>query len=291
MRKSIHEIILDGFDLRTELQRIDNLFFDRDTIPTEPLPEAEMCTMYRFAKVYFNKWPFTGTCIDLEEYVSKLNEDEHYKLNFDFSSVYFEDAEMMEIAFGNTEFYYNMYKFIENILNNDADFQLTIQRANLSLFYKMGDVLNVIINHIYAKPIELETLKYILIPNNEEAIAVAECVENLETSKIILKYNHFKTKGDLQAKKSILRHLFTDIEKEGARSAAMKDFCCILNKADIRHNNTGKNGKSITTGMTDEQIEEVYDVAYRLYLMAKLDEEYEDMLKDKVKEYKSRIDE
>ncbi|MEI8200763.1 MAG: hypothetical protein WCG21_11935 [Eubacteriales bacterium] len=289
MRRSIHEIILETFNIRAELQKLDNLFFDRETVPIYGDIFTQSCTMYFFANENFHRWPFSGTCTDLEEYVDRLNENGNYRLNFDFANSNFSDEEILEIAFGNTEFYYNMINFIEFVIENSFYSTSVSTTDDITLFKKMSDILDIIIEHINGKPVELEPLKYIVIPNNEEAIAVAESVENLDTSKIILKYNHFKTKGDLEAKKSILRHLFIDIEKKGTRSVSMDDFCFILNEADIRHNNSGKKGKSITTGMTELQIEEVYDVAYRLYLMAKLDKEYKDSIKGKVNEYKNRL--
>jgi len=290
MRRSIHEIILGTFNIRDELQRLDTLFYVKKTVPISINTGYCMVTMFSFVNDCFNMWPFTGTCIDLAEYVKKLNADnDYYRLDFDFSSIDFENEELLEIAFGNVEFYYNMHKFIKYIMDSNIEFCSHEGDFDLGLFRKMGSVLDIVIDHINAKAVELEPHKYIIIPNNEEVIAAAECVENLETSKIILKYNHFKTKGDLEAKKSILRHLFIDIEKKGARSVPMDDFCFILNEADIRHNNSGKKGKSITTGMTEDQIEEVYDVAYRLYLMAKLDKEYKDIIKSQVTEYKNRL--
>lgn len=290
MRRSIHEIILETFDITEELMRLASLFFTQDFYLTGRSFGAKWISMAQCINLYFHHWPFAGTCLDLNDYIEKLSQDDSYLLNIDPIDLqeYLHRksmAELLETAFGNVEFFYNMFRFASDMLYADMKI-VEIEKIEEKVLVKMNTVLDTIISNIHAKPIELEPNKFILIPNDEEVIAVAELTENIDTSKSILKYNHFKTKGDLEAKKSILRQLYLDIEKNGKRSEAKKDFDYILNNADIRHNTSELNGNAITTYMEDETIEEVYDVAYRLYLLVKLENEYKDKLKDKVEGYK-----
>lgn len=290
MRRSIHEIILETFDVIEELQRLDNLFFNQDFFCVGDEYENEWLSMHKCINEHFHLWPFSGTCLDVDEYINKLDRDDNYVLCAEPEALkaylLTEDkAKVLEIAFGNVEFFYNMYRFVNDVLMGELR-MIDSKRTAMKVLFKIKTVLDTIISNIHAKPVELEPNKFILIPNDEEVIAVAELAENIDTSKSILKYNHFKTKGDLEAKKSILLQLYLDIEKNGKRSAAKNDFDYILNNADIRHNTSELNGNAITTYMKDETIEEVYDVAFRLYLLVKLENEYKDKLKDKVEGYK-----
>lgn len=297
MRRSIHEIILNSFDLVEELCKLDMLFFQKQIFNNNSRNVPKV-TMYSFINKHFHKLPNKGTCLDLFEYINKLRCEPGYYFGIQPGGNPREDLggyneeEKTEIAFGNTEFYLNMCRFVVKnfpIVEDDTIFNTP---SDFGIFSMMNNVLNNIIDHIGAISKEIDDGMYIVIPNDDTVIATAELANKAETSKKILMYNHLKTRGDLETKKAILRHLYTDIEKKNPgkkRSQAHNDFDFIVNQSEIRHNAIERFGKSINENMTDAEFEDVCDVAYRLYLIVKLEDEYEKILENKVAEYKSII--
>lgn len=288
MRKSIHEIIVGSYDVCKELNVLNELFFDEEIIPLMEYGTTVSTSMYDIVNEYFYKWPYGGTCFDFGGYIDVLNEDESCCLNRQLNCNFIKSDNLLTLAFGNAEFYYNMHKFITSLIFDESCIYVSNSEKDLALVARFGRNLNTLIDYINVKPVEIEPLKYVLLPNNEAAISVAEITGKGITRKSILMYNHFSVKGDIEAKRIILNTLAHDFDKGKQRDKKTPEdsFCYIVNAANIRHNNTLKDGKSIIDDMTDDEIEDVYDTAYRLYLTAKLDEEYQSNLRDKVDAYK-----
>ena len=116
----------------------------------------------------------------------------------------------------------------------------------------------------------------IIVEKNSAALSVAEIVEPVLSYKI-LEYNHHRLKGDLLAKKSILKLMADDLEPHQRRlqeiNASLKsDLFQLMNKF-IRHNNN--DNKFIKT-LNDIQTEEIYDNIYQMWLLAKMELEQAD---------------
>ena len=111
----------------------------------------------------------------------------------------------------------------------------------------------------------------IIVEKDSAALSVAETVEPVLSYKI-LEYNHRRLKGDLVAKKSILKLMADDLEPHQRRlqeinSSLKSDLFQLMHKF-IRHNNN--DNKFIKT-LNDKQIEEVYDDIYQMWLLAKME--------------------
>ncbi|MBO5168521.1 MAG: hypothetical protein J6B49_05410 [Phascolarctobacterium sp.] len=116
----------------------------------------------------------------------------------------------------------------------------------------------------------------IVVEKDSAALSVAETVEPVLSYKI-LEYNHRRLKGDLMAKKSILKLMADDLEPDQKRlqaiNASLKsDLFQLMNKF-IRHNNN--DNKFIKT-LNDKQTEEIYDNIYQMWLLAKMELEQAD---------------
>lgn len=118
----------------------------------------------------------------------------------------------------------------------------------------------------------------LVIEDKPEVTAVAEIVpESLALD--VIRYNHRLLKGDLDAKKSILIALGSELEprrkelEEKDKKLAANIFF-MLNNMDIRHNNRDEKDpskyKKYVADMNDTQLEEWYDELYQMMLLALL---------------------
>ena len=111
-----------------------------------------------------------------------------------------------------------------------------------------------------------------------EAIAVAESemIPDKLSYKIIA-YNHYATKGNIEAKKAVLLQLASILEGKrdalkAADGALERNLFYLFNNLNIRHNNIDSNDsakyKQYVAHMPQEEIEEWYDEIYRMCLLA-----------------------
>lgn len=282
MRKSIHEILVESYDICDELEKLQNIYKYSDSI----FDSNSALSLYEYNKKYFSQYTLKKTCFDLDEYIDKINPF----INFPFIKGCGQEA-IIEAAFTAIEFYYNMIEFANRTiqyLRSRVSISRHVDYRGLYAFEMMQVIIAELFDQIQGKAIEIEPEKFVIITVNDEAVAVAENAKNANTALLVLKYNHFRIKGDLAAKKIILFALANDLEPERAilKSQACDDFFFIVNNADIRHNNTEKNGKSITNDLSDPEIEAIYDLAYNLYLLSKLSLEYNNSWQMAIKSYK-----
>lgn len=112
------------------------------------------------------------------------------------------------------------------------------------------------------------------IPIAPEVSAVLECVEMAEDLQWrMLMYYHHSSRGDLYAKKNIIRDCADLLEPQKNKLAQIdehfkKDLFCLFNNINIRHNNAD-------LAIDDQEQEEWYDITYRMCLIAFLLLEHE----------------
>lgn len=286
VRKNIFDTITSLYDIREEITQLQILFYKGYIIQ---YPGDNNATMYYLASDRFNHWSGASTCINLDAYISKLNTVSAYRI-FDYDFLPINDNEdIEEIAFGNVEFYLNMFEFCKKELTMYAKLCDTEpEEFYTDLFLKFRQNIEVLVDHMSAKIVTIDKDKYVIVPNDEAVTTVVEGINDEGTKKSLLIYNHFSMKGDLDGKATILRKLFVDVDDTGNRSEATDDFRFIVNEADVRHNNTGKKkNRALIGGMDEKQVEELYDLAYRLFVCGKLADEYKGELKSKVAILKS----
>lgn len=108
----------------------------------------------------------------------------------------------------------------------------------------------------------------VVVPNNAIAEEAAEilCQTDPKTALELLKYNHRSNKGDIEAKRKILRNLGNAIEPllDGQHKKDTEDTIgYIINNFNIRHNNeNGKDKKEFFTKLSEREKELWYDRLY-----------------------------
>ncbi|MEI8198748.1 MAG: hypothetical protein WCG21_01700 [Eubacteriales bacterium] len=288
MRKTIFETIEDMYDIKGELVQLQQIFY---RIPALKYSTYEnMISIHDFANLFFNQWSGAYTHIDIDTFVAKLNSDDFYSISNYDNLILFGEKKLETVAFGNAEFFYNIYIFCEEkVFECAKEHGDEVKEYYTDLFLKFKYNIGILLDHISARAINIGEHKYAIIPNDEAVSAVVEGTGDGGTRESILIYNHFSMRGNLDGKATILRKLFVDVDGTGERSEATEDFRFIVNRADIRHNNTdSKLGNVITSGMNNKEIEELYDMTYRLYIAGKLADEYIGNLKDKITYFKKK---
>lgn len=114
----------------------------------------------------------------------------------------------------------------------------------------------------------------IFVKKDAGAESVAEIVKD-ELAYSVLEYNHYRLKGELQRKKAILKDMADDIEPQrkdlnGINKNFSSDLFQLLNKF-IRHD-VSKNEQ--IKRLTEQELEEIYDDIYQMWLLAKLELEH-----------------
>ena len=118
----------------------------------------------------------------------------------------------------------------------------------------------------------------IFVPKSPEMIATAEII-NPKLSYKIIEYNHHLLQGDMEAKKSILLLLATELEAKRSKLKQINrkiedDLFMLFNNMNIRHNNCDENSdnyKAYVSEMSAQQLEQWYDETYQLCLLAFLE--------------------
>lgn len=132
----------------------------------------------------------------------------------------------------------------------------------------------------------LEPVYY--IPVAPEVSAVLECVEMPEDLQWrMLMYDHHSSRGDLFAKKNVIRDCADLLEPQKNKLAKIdvhfkKDLFCLFNNINIRHNNAD-------LAIDDKEQEHWYDITYRMCLIAFLLLEHE-LHKAEIKELRKKLE-
>lgn len=117
--------------------------------------------------------------------------------------------------------------------------------------------------------------KYLIIQKDAAVSVVVDIVEN-SLAKIILEYNHYLLKGDLERKKAILLKIVHVLESKKQQIKDINyqlhsDYSYLINNFNIRHNNCDisntKNNNEMFVKMSDQEKEEWYDEIYQMGLL------------------------
>lgn len=245
-RRNFYEIITSNeFNLRAEYSRIYEVYY-QGTSETYPIAELVESNFVDFPGY------LVGRTISVDDF------DNTY--NFRFPERPAKLTSELLITF--CEYIWNMCEGLYHCGNIDEDDVETIQfqrRLIVSAMTDLGMSLHQI-NNIY-----------FFVEERPEVVATVEVVKP-ELVGGILRYHHHSLKGDLSAKKNILKQMADDIECErnilkGINGVLESQLYQMMNKF-VRH--THSQTPYIAT-MSPEEIEACYDDIYQMWLLAKLE--------------------
>lgn len=246
-RKNFYEIIKSSkINMESEYNRIETLFYS-----TENTAES----IYDLVESAFRDFPktFRGRTISLEDF----NETN----GFDGMSFSGDVNELLTAC----EYYINLCK---QLCNYGAELLDKCDWENVDLLIETiigcTDELGFI-------PAEIENDFVVFVEKDPAVISVAEIVPE-DVAFNILEYNHHKLKGDLKQKRQILKCMADNIEGERKQlkniNAKLETQLFQLMNKFVRHDHSQT---PIILSMSSEQIENIYDDIYQLWLLAKLE--------------------
>ena len=252
-------------DIRKEYDRLYKMFHYSDFNTT---------SLREWCDIYFEKFDFRNTCISLNDF------DETNNFHFDAEPEEFDIDYLISFC----EYSYNLVYNLA-VLHRDKSYQ---QSKNY-----LAQVEKVIENIGYMASKQGNVTDF--VPKDQAAISVAEIIDPNLSYKVI-EYNHHSMKGDLERKKAILLALADKLEAmrpklQENKSVVESDLFYLFNNINIRHNNLDKNGKNykeFVANMNDNELENWYDDAYQMSLLAFLELEYFER-KDRIKKLKENM--
>ena len=278
-RRNIFDILEENNDIEKEVERIQCLYEETDTIKQR----AVTCTIYEFLnKGVFAGWKRKGHCLNLEDFTDTI----------DFYEMVNEAPYEQEQLLNFIETVYNFWWLAEDRMVR-SDFQM----EPLDSFYFLKKIMDDVLAQVNYKVYKIPEEECVLVGENKpEVTAVAEIIDhNLVLP--VLRYNHFSLKGDLKTKKSILLQLGSDLEAKRKLLAPLNkqlesDIFYMLNNINLRHNNVNQADKSKykehIANMTQEELESWYDELYQMMLLAYLILDNEDR-KNKIAQLKTEM--
>lgn len=278
MRKSIFQIIEENDNLERKIGRIVQLFQNELIVVLQSKNVTESYSMKTVIdEGLFKTWKQRRYCVNLDEYLEIL-EYEDLCLNSD-----------MESFIVITELVYNFWMLIyTNIYCGE---QPQYKQVECTEFLRVKMMLDEYLSQCNHRAVHYpEEEKVLVVPDNEAVTAVVEIVD-APLAMEILQYNHHSLKGNLNAKKSILRNLGDALElrrKELHKvdSTLETTIFHILNSMGIRHMNAKNEANVVKVG---NDLEYWFDELYQMMLLAflrmdnvKRMNKYEEELKSKL---------
>jgi len=269
MRKNIFKILSDNFDVNHEIMLIWKLFdnaiiyvpYDINT-PYGRRHFDDISIMECVDSYSFVDWKARVRCASSQDMMDRLDINE--KSISKLSGFSLETQAFME-------FMVNIIKrcdiaMQENNLDNSESYEILKQNTEAFLEH---------FGHTTTYFEEEE--KVIIIEKNSAAFSAAEISEP-DIAKKIIQYNHYKLKGNIDAKKDIILALANEIEPkrnelEQLNSVLADDLFFTLNNMNLRHNNkepSDKFYKPYVANMDVNDLECWYDEIYQMILLVKL---------------------
>lgn len=256
-RRNFAQILKEAkIDIRREYDRLYGLFYLNKSY------QINNCvgSLREYCAYYFYSLPFCGTCLTLDDF------DDFYGFSFEKNPKDFDLNYLLLFC----EYTYNVAVYI-----NPMEWSQTnalILYGALSPQQYVLQLMKVVeaIGYMITKEDDSDSMA-IIVPKVPEAIAVAE-ISDSKIAYNIIEYNHYALKGNLDKKQSILRALTYDIENKRSElrniSSPVESELFQLTNKFIRHNNEEN---QFISNMTPEEIENVYDDIYQMWLLAKLE--------------------
>lgn len=241
MRRNFAEILKTAkIDLLQEYNRLYVLFYKSQ--------EKYGLTLEEECEESFWNMPFVGTCLSLQDF------NKTYGFIFEPNPPKFDLNYLVSFC----EYTYNLAVYVRET-NGYSYKHLLIQQI-----WKVLDLIDY-------EFIRDDAGVNILIPRKQEALAVAEIVDE-KLAYSVLEYNHHSLEGDLKRKKVILKLMADDIELQrktlnGINKTLSDNLFQMLQKF-VRHNNEEN---PYIKGLSPNELEACYDDIYQMWLLAKLE--------------------
>ena len=262
MRKSIFDIVKDNTNLANDVLRLDSMFLKEEILRVN---RGIPYTLKDYVEDYcFETWKYRNHCLDVDDFLRTVN----------YNNLKRSATINAEDIFTLIEVIYNFWNLAFGDLEKGTNGLLWS-----GIFVHLQDVMDEILRQYnYTAYIPEDDECVLVIEDKPEVTATAEIVP--ETLSLdIIRYNHRLLKGNINAKKSILLKLASELEPRRKELQELdKDLTSniffMLNNMNIRHNNQNINEpskyKKYVAEIDNQHLEDWYDELYQMMLLALL---------------------
>lgn len=252
------EKIQKSIDYSKEYIKIEEIIC-YDIVPTDEF-YGDYMTVNEWFENYFPRWERRGIYTSFSE----VREQCGFLVQHKKSGVCVRNDVTMEEYFLYAEMLFNIYDNLEKKIRTNQQFRNRVEFA----FSTMNAV-------IEKSGFELRKVNgdYIVVLKNALSIEIAD--KNPEVADLMVEYNHYLLKGQINKKQKLLMEI--SISLESKRNELRKidkcktdDFFFMVNNLNIRHNNVDSNGKNyhpVVKALSDEELENYYDLIYEQALI------------------------
>lgn len=284
----IFELLDNKFDLCKQVDDLHMMIFGEPVFRNY----HNSCT---FAKVFndefFRSWKYSKGRLSIEDLlidVNLYNESEDWPVKI----------HQEKQAFLFLQFYLNMYIYART--HSASLSKYTLNPRNF--FEEIDKKCSYILDKSGMKTIMHSNEDYLLIVSNDEKLrTVAESVDK-DTALLLYEYSTPLIKGNISAKRKILKLLANKYEaviaanskkyQAGLGKDIFGDLSFCLNNFEIRHSNLDPHSNKynhLLINYKKDDFEEIYDTTYQLMLDASLIDNYSDKLSKTIERHKKAI--
>ncbi len=264
MRRNIYEIIVSNrVILKNEYDRIYKFYFIENNI----VYRGSDISLNSFIEINFRKidTAFIRRTTSLKDFNMTYGFSNSSTLGYEYVSA--PEKFSLEFFIKFCEYIYNFTVQARKLFNDNSIAFYAQGREQVEFLY---NIILSCLDELGYVPVQKNGI-FIFCESSPQAVAVAETVDE-ELSIRVFEYNHYRLKGNLEEKLSILKAMADNIEPQrdalnSINQTLTSNLFQLLNKF-VRHNNS-KNVYIST--LSPEEIEECYDDIYQMWLLAKLE--------------------
>ena len=252
-RRNFFDRLARTIDFQREYQKIESLVLQPHSLHGDSIEDS--------IERYFKNWKYNANYLSFKELRDQLK--------FTFVRDGYYDVPSGHIKDANDFFDY--CEMIINMIVLLPEEEAEYHENNVNEIIRLIDYDLNSLNHKIRKIDD----KYLIIQKDATVSEVVDIVE-VSLAKIILEYNHYLLKGDLEKKKNRLVKIANALEPQKSEIKAInyqlfKDYFYLINNMDIRHNNCDSSDTSNYNAyfdkLTIEEKEEWYDEIYQMSLL------------------------
>lgn len=252
-RMNFFEKLERAIDLQKEYEKIESLVLQSVGFG--------MASIEDDIERYFKNWKYKANYLSFDE----IREQLEFSYGFNGSFV---------VPYGSIDNINDFFDYCEMIINM---IYIIPEGKRLSHVDNINEIKRLVNYDLNSLNYEIRKIddKYLIIQKDASVSEVVDIVED-SLAKIILEYNHYLLKGDLERKKAILLKIVHVLESKmqdikGINYQLHSDYSYLINNFNIRHNNCDisntKNYNDVFVKMSDQEKEEWYDEIYQMGLL------------------------
>ena len=252
-RRNFFDRLARTIDFQREYQKIESLVLQPHSLHGDSIEDS--------IERYFKNWKYNANYLSFKELRDQL------KFTFVRDGYY-------NVPSGHIKDANDFFDYCEMIINMIVLLPEEVAEYHENNVNEIIRLIDYDLNSLNHKIRKIDD-KYLIIQKDATVSEVVDIVE-ASLAKIILEYNHYLLKGDLEKKKNILVKIANALEPQKSEIKAInyqlfKDYFYLINNMDIRHNNCDSSDTSNYNAyfdkLTIEEKEEWYDEIYQMSLL------------------------